>query len=45
MKDPFTNSLSDEQVKRNRNKVLSKLLALSSAQQLLVKENKTMSTC
>ena len=45
MKDPFTNSLSDEQVKRNRNKALSKLLALSSAQQLLVKENKTMSTC
>ena len=29
IKDPFTHSLSDEQVKRNRQKALSKLLALS----------------
>ena len=44
IKDPFTNSLSDEQIKRNRNKASSKLLALSSAYQLLLKENETMST-
>ena len=31
IKDQFTNKLSDEQIKRNRNKALSKLLALSSA--------------
>ena len=29
IKDPFTNSLSDKQIKRNRNKASSKLLALS----------------
>ena len=31
MKDQFTKSLSDEQIKRNRNKAMSKLLVLSSA--------------
>ena len=30
-KDPFAKSSSDKQIKRNRNKALSKLLALSSA--------------
>ena len=44
IKDSFTNSLSDEQIKRNRDKALSKLLALSSAYELPVLENKTMST-
>ena len=44
IKDPFTKSLSDEQIKRNRNKALSKLLALSSTYYLLVKESETMST-
>ena len=43
IKDPFTNSLSDEQIKRNRNKALSKILALFSAYELPVKENETMS--
>ena len=31
IKEPFARSFSDEQIKRNRNKALSKLLALSSA--------------
>ena len=44
IKDPLAKPLSDEQIKRNRNKVLSKLLALSSACELLVKENETMNT-
>ena len=38
IKYPFTKSLSSDQIKRNRNKALSKLLVLSSANQLLVKE-------
>ena len=31
IKDPFTNSFSDEQIKKNRDKALSKLSAVSSA--------------
>ena len=39
LKEPFTKSISDDQIRRNKNQALSKLLALFSAYQLLLKEN------